>query len=202
VNPTTDSTLTDPQRIIAELRRANAELQQRLDEAQAREVATAEVLQIINSSPGDLGPVFDAMLEKALRLCEATHGQVWSLNGGEMHAMAVHGDPKFSEWIRRQGPIRPIPGSAADRIVQGERFVHLTDRREEDAYRNDPLFRELVDTSGVRASLSVLLHRDDELLGMINVYRQENRPFTDKQIALLQNFAAQAVIAMAARDER
>jgi two-component system NtrC family sensor kinase len=134
VNPTTDSTLTDPQRIIAELRRANAELQQRLDEAQAREVATAEVLQIINSSPGDLGPVFDAMLEKALRLCEATHGQVWSLNGGEMHAMAVHGDPKFSEWIRRQGPIRPIPGSAADRIVQGERFVHLTDRREEDAY--------------------------------------------------------------------
>jgi adenylate cyclase len=174
----------------------NARLLGETREALEQQTATAEVLQVINSSPGDLAPVFDAMLGKALRLCEATHGQVWSLNDGALHAVAVNGDPRFSEWIRRQGPIRPIPGSAADRIVQGEDYVHLTDRRKEDAYRSDNVFRELVDTSGVRASLSVPLRKDEELLGMINVYRQEIRPFSDKQIALLQNFAAQAVIAM------
>ncbi len=174
----------------------NARLLTETREALEQQTATAEVLGVINASPGDLAPVFNAMLEKALRLCEATHGQVWSLHGGEMHAVAVQGDPKFSAWIHRQGPIRPFRGSAADRIVQGEDFVHLTDRREEETYRCDPVFRELVDTSGVRSSLSVPLRKDDQLLGMVNVYRQEVRPFTDRQIALLQNFAAQAVIAI------
>ncbi|HTQ33046.1 MAG TPA: GAF domain-containing protein, partial [Stellaceae bacterium] len=174
----------------------NARLITETREALDQQTATAEVLSVINSSPGDLAPVFDAMLEKALHLCEATHGQVWRLQSGEMHAVAVHGDPGFSDWIGRQGPIRPIPGSAAHRIAEGEISVHLTDRREEEAYRTDPLFRELVDTSDVRASLSVPLRKDDGLLGMINVYRQEVRPFSEKQIALLENFAAQAVVAM------
>jgi PAS domain S-box-containing protein len=108
----------------------------------------------------------------------------------------MHGDLSFVDWLRQHSPIRPIPGSAAYRIVQGERFVHVADRREEDAYGTDPIFRSLVDISGVRASLSVALRKDEMLLGMINVYRQEVRPFSDRQIALLQNFAAQAVIAM------
>ena len=195
--------VSDPPQIIAELQRQLDELAGELkartaerDEALARETASAEVLQVINSSGGDLAPVFDAMLEKAMRLCEASHGHVWRFDGEQLHAVAARGDSGFVEWLREHSPVRPIPGSAADRIAHGERLVHLADRREEDAYRDDPIFRGLVDTSGVRASLSVALRKDETLLGMINVYRQEVRPFTDKQIALLQNFAAQAVIAM------
>ena len=171
-------------------------LEAELAVARAREAATAEVLEVINASPGDLTPVFEAMLERAMRLCEATHGHVWRFDGEQLHAVAARGDPQFIEWLQDHSPIRPIPGSAADRIVRGERLVHVTDLREEDAYRDNPVFRGLVETSGVRASVSVALRKDETLLGMINVYRREVRPFTDKQIALLQNFAAQAVIAM------
>src|SRR5262249_3793973 len=140
--------------------------------------------------------VFDAMLERATRLCEATHGHVWSFDGQQLHAVAVRGDAPFVEWLRQNNPVRPILGSAADRIVRGERVVHVVDRRKEDAYRSNEVFRRLVDTSGVRASLSVALRRDETLLGMINVYRQEKRPFSEQQIALLESFAAQAVIAI------
>ena len=136
------------------------------------------------------------MLERATRLCEATHGHVWRFDGEQLYAVAVRGDPQFEKWLRQHNPVRPIAGSAAERIVRGERFVHVTDRHEEDAYRDNHTFRELVDTSGIRASLSVALRRDETLLGMINVYRQEVRPFTEEQIQLLQNFAAQAVIAI------
>jgi len=181
---------------VAEAKARIEGLEAELAAARAREAATAEVLEVINASPGDLTPVFDAMLERAMRLCEATHGQVWRFDGEQLHAVAARGDPEFIEWLQDHSPIRPVPGSAADRIARGERLVHLTDRREEDAYRDDPVFRGMVDTSGVRASVSVALRKDETLLGMINVYRREVRPFTDKQIALLQNFAAQAVIAM------
>ena len=167
-----------------------------LSEALEQQTATSEVLRVISSSPGELEPVFDAMLEQATRLCEASHGHVWRFDGEQLHAVAVRGDPWFVEWLQLHNPVRPIAGSAADRIVRGERCVHTADRREEDAYRDNQIFRELVDTSGIRASLSVALRRDKTLLGMINVYRQEVRPFSDKQIALVQNFAAQAVIAI------
>jgi len=167
-----------------------------LNEALERESATAEVLRIISSSPDDLQPVFDTILANATRLCEATHGHVWRFDGEQLHAVAVRGDERFVEWLRQHNPVRPIAGSAADRIVRGERLVHVADRREEDAYFTSQTFRQLVDTSGIRASLSVALRRGETLLGMINVYRQEVRPFTDKQISLVQNFAAQAVIAI------
>ena len=193
---THDNTLANPEWLIADLQRQLAECKAERDQGLQRENAIAEVLQLINSSPGDLKSVFDTMLEKAMRLCEATHGHVWRFDGEQLHAVSARGDPRFIEWLQDHSPIRPIPGSAADRVVRGERLVHLTDRREEDAYRDDPVFRSLIDTSEMRASVSVALHKDETLLGMINVYRQEVRPFTDKQIALLQNFAAQAVIAM------
>jgi two-component system, NtrC family, sensor kinase len=171
-------------------------LARELREAREQQAATLEVLKIISSSPGDLTPVFDAILERATQLCEATHGHVWRFDGEQLYAVAVRGDPQFVGWLRQHNPVRPIAGSAAERIARGERFVHVTDRREEDAYRDNQIFRELVDTSGIRASLSVALRRDETLLGMLNVYRQEVRPFSDKQIDLVENFAAQAVIAI------
>jgi transcriptional regulator with GAF, ATPase, and Fis domain len=173
-----------------------ARLSRGLNEAQEQQAATLEVLNVVASSSGDLTLVFDAMLERATRLCEATHGHVWRFDGEYLHVVAVRGDPQFVEWLRQHNPVRPIAGSAAEQIVRGERFVHVADRRQEDAYRNNQTFRGLVDTSGIRASLSIALRRDKTLLGMINVYRQEVRPFTDKQIALVENFAAQAVIAI------
>ena len=173
-----------------------AHLTRELNEAKQQQTATLEVLKVISSSPSDLAPVFDAMLERATRLCEATHGHVWRFDGEQLHAVAVRGDPQFEKWLRQHNPVRPIAGSAAERIVRGERFVHVADRHEEDAYRDNQTFRELVDTSGIRASLSVALRRGETLLGMINVYRQEVRPFAEEQIHLLQNFAAQAVIAI------
>ena len=186
-------------RLLNELRQRTDDLTERtadLTEALEQQTATSDVLKVISSSPGDLQPVFDTMLANATRLCEATHGQVWSFDGEQLHAVAVRGDAPFVKWLREHDPVRPFVGSSAERIVQGEPFVHVADRRDEAAYRDNQKFRELVDTSGIRASLSVALRKGETLLGMINVYRQEVRPFTDKQIELVKNFAAQAVIAI------
>jgi len=167
-----------------------------LNESREQQAVTLEVLKVISSSPGDLARVFDAILERAARLCEATHGLVWRFDGEWLHVAAVRGDPQFVEWLHQHNTVRPAPGSAADRIVRGARFDHMADRREESAYRDNQTFRGLVDTGGIRASLCVAVRNDETLLGMINVYRQEIRPFTDKQIALVENFASQAVIAI------
>jgi GAF domain-containing protein len=174
----------------------NARLLNELREALEQQTATSDVLKVISSSPGDLQPVFDTMLANATRLCEATHGHVWTFDGEQMHAVAVRGDAQFVKWLQDHNPVRPIPGSAAERIVRGERFVHVTDRHQEPAYGDNETFRALVDTSGIRASLSVALRKGETLLGMINVYRQEVRPFADKQIKLVQDFGSQAVIAI------
>jgi GAF domain-containing protein len=197
-----NSKLADPQHIIADLRReldeCRAELDKRTaerDEALEQQFATAEVLQVINSSPGDLTPVFDAILDKALRLCEAPCGHIWRIEGGGGGAAAVRGDPDFTEWLRQQPPQR-VRGSSVDRLRQGEPFVHMLDCSDVEPYRTNPFFRELIDRSGCRTSIGVPLHKDGVLLGTFAIYRREVRPFTEKQIALLQNFAAQAVIAI------
>jgi GAF domain-containing protein len=186
-------------RLLNELRQRTTDLTHRttdLTEALEQQTATSDVLKVISGSPGDLQPVFDIMLANATRLCEATHGHVWTFDGEQMYAVAVRGDAPFVKWLQDHNPVRPIPGSAADRIVRGERFVHVADRRQEPAYRDNQTFRRLVDTSGIRASLSVALRKGETLLGMINVYRQDVRPFTDNQIKLVEDFASQAVIAI------
>jgi len=174
----------------------NARLLTETSEALEQQTATAEVLQVINSSPGDLAPVFDAMLDKAMRLCEANHAHLYTLDGDQGKTAAARGDPRFIDWFMEQGPQRVIRGSAVDRLCQGEPFVHMLDATAVEPYRTNPWFRELIDRSGCRTSISVPLRKDRALLGTIHLYRPEVRPFTDKQIALLQNFAAQAVIAM------
>jgi class 3 adenylate cyclase len=197
MSATPDSTLANPEQLIADLQRQLAECRAERDEALQRETATAEVLQVINSSPGTLAPVFDAMLEKATRLCEAPFGNLRTWDGELFHFGAVHGDPRFREWVRQRGPFRPGPGhSPLARIVAGELVIRFTDAPADEGYQASSGFREMVKAGGIRSGLTVALHKDDALLGTITVYRQEVRPFTDKQIALLQNFAAQAVIAM------
>jgi two-component system NtrC family sensor kinase len=182
---------------LADLRRANSELQQRLDEALAREVATAEVLQVINSSPGNLQPVFDAMLEKAMRFCEAAFGVMHAYDGETLHLVAQRGlPPRFAEFASNPTN-QPGPGGATPRLMGGERIVHVVDLKEEEAYQaGDPYRRALVDIGGARTLLAVPLRKDGEFRGQIAVYRQDVRPYTEKQSALLENFAAQAVMAI------
>jgi GAF domain-containing protein/two-component sensor histidine kinase len=188
---------------VAELQRANAELQRRLDEALAereealeQQTATAEILRVINSSPGDLAPVFDAMLEKALDLCSAAFGVLWTYDGEFTHAAAIRGATSgYREFL--SAPHRPGPGSAQLRLIQGERFVHVADLADSDDYRSgDALPRALVDLGGGRSLLALPLRKDGAYAGAIMIYRQQPIPFSDNQIALLENFAAQAVIAM------
>jgi adenylate cyclase len=175
----------------------NARLLTETREALEQQTATAEVLQVINSSPGDLAPVFDAMLEKATRLCEAPFGILRTWDGERFYFGAVHGDPTFRDWVRQRDPSRPDrDASPLGRIQAGERVVRFADEAGDEGYWNSAGFREMVEASGIRRGLWVALRKDDELLGTITVFRREPRPFSEKQIALLENFAAQAVIAM------
>jgi adenylate cyclase len=172
----------------------NARLLTETREALEQQTATAEVLQVINSSPGDLAPVFDAILEKAHTLCGAATGVLLIRDGEEFRLAAVDGEPPFVEAWRRRGPVRPTEQRAAAQLASGE-VVHLADARSASLY-DDPERRRMLELSGARTLLVVPLHREGEWVGTITAGRREVRPFSDKQVALLQNFAAQAVIAM------
>jgi len=172
----------------------NARLITETRQALEQQTATAEVLQVINSSPGDLTPVFDAMLEKATRLCEATCGQLATYDGEFFHFVAVHGSQEFADFLSKNPSIGP-PGSDIGRLIAGEDVVHRTDFGLE-ALPATAHARAFAELAGAKTSFMVALRKDSLLLGAVTVYRQEARPFTDKQIALLKNFAAQAVIAI------
>ena len=205
MSQTRESTLADPQQIIADLQRANAELLQRLDASNAerdevleQQTATAEVLQVINSSRGDLAPVFDTILEKAHTLCGAAHGIMMIREGERFRTVAVNGvGPAFVDAIRQLDPMRPPEGSGPARLIQGEQVVQFPDLQAESFLQNaPPPLRRVIEIGDVRTLLMVPLRKDDDVIGIITAFRQEVRPFSDKQIALLQNFAVQAVIAM------
>jgi two-component system NtrC family sensor kinase len=209
MSATPESTFTSPEQRIADLERQLAEREVELaeaqrnlneaaterDEALAQQAATAEVLGVINSSPGDLAPVFDAILDKAHILCGAATGVLLVRDEEGARLAAVHGEPAFVEAWRELGRFRPPPGEGAARLARGK-VVHLADARSASVYRNDPHLGRMLELSGARTLLAVPLRREEEWVGTITAGRREVRPFTDKQIALLENFAAQAVIAM------
>ncbi len=175
----------------------NARLITDTREALQQQTATAEVLRVINASPGDLRPVFDTVLEKAMRLCDAAFGEFHIFDGERVLPAALLGLPQaYAEFRLRTPPVYQA-GTLAWRIREGADVLHIADLMDEDVYRNgDPQRRAMVDLGGARSAVSVALRKDDTLLGIINIYRQEVKPFGDRQIALLQSFAAQAVIAM------
>ena len=213
MSPSSDNTLVDPHQVIADLQRANDALRRRLDERTAerdalrheladagvQQTATAEVLQVINSSHGDLAPVFDAVLEKAVSLSEAVCGHLWRFDGEHFHPWRSHGDLQFARWFEHLGPVRPNPDGDGflGRVLRGEGVLYIADVRDTQAYRagNAPV-TALADIGGGRSVLTVALRKDDAVLGVLTVYRREVKQFSAKQISLLQNFAAQAVIAM------
>jgi GAF domain-containing protein len=175
----------------------NARLITETREALEQQTATSEVLGVINSSPGDLAPVFDAMLQNALRLCEAAHGHLYSYDGEFVHTVAVQGEAQFVDLMRQRRSFSLTPGLSTplSRLLGGELLVHFADARNEPAF-TIPQFRALVEAGTIRSGFGVPLRKDNNTVGCIFVFRQEVRPFTEKQIALLKSFAAQAVIAM------
>jgi GAF domain-containing protein len=175
-----------------------ARLARERDEALEQQTATSEVLAVISASPGELEVVFQAMLERAVRLCEAKFGNIYHWDGEALHILASHNTPPaFAEAVRRS-PYRPYPNSPIGRMVADRTVTHINDVTAEEVYvaQRDPMAASAVALGGIRTLLGVPLLNKSEMIGAFFLSRQEVRPFTDKQIALVQSFAAQAVIAI------
>ena len=180
-------------RLLTELRQRTDDLSESLEQ----QTATSEVLKVISSSPGELEPVFQAMLRNAVRICEANFGMLFRFENGAVSAAAMFGvPPAFAEFWRR-GPQRPGRRTALGRVVETRQTVHIADIKLEPAYvEGEPVFLSAVSLGGFRTLIVVPMLKDNELVGAIGIYRQEVRPFIEKQIELVTNFAAQAVIAI------
>jgi GAF domain-containing protein len=175
----------------------NTRLLNELRESLQQQTATADVLKVISSSPGELNPVFESILAKATHICEAKFGALFLSEGDAFHAVALHGvTPEYAEARRREPIIRPGPGTSLNRAASTRQPVQIADIRAEPAYTNDPQRFAILDLAGARTIMAVPMLQEDKLVGIINIYRTEVRPFTDKQIDLVKNFAAQAVIAI------
>ena len=174
-----------------------ARLTRELNEALEQQTATTEVLQIISSSPGDLQPVFETMLEKAVRICDAKFGTLYLHEAGGLRLMAAHDVPQGFSEARRGGLTQPAPGGALEGATRTKRTVQITDLAATQAYvERHPRMVEAVEIGGIRTVVAVPMLKDSELVGVIAIHRREVLPFADKQIALLTNFANQAVIAI------
>ena len=169
----------------------NTRLLNELRQSLEQQTATSEVLQVISSSPGELEPVFNAMLANATHICEAKFGTIFQFDGERFRCMAEVGSPPvFAEFLKQQGSFQPLKGSQLDRIMRTKQVSHTAD------YAAEGIPSPKVKFGGARSTVDVPMLKDNELVGAFSIYRQEVRPFTDKQIALLTNFAAQAVIAI------
>jgi class 3 adenylate cyclase/transcriptional regulator with GAF, ATPase, and Fis domain len=176
------------------------ELRQRTDdlaESLQQQTATSDVLSVISSSPGNLQPVFATALSNATRLCGATFGVLYLREGDVFRVAAHHNAPAAYIEERRRNPlIRPIAGSALGRVVTTKQAAQIADVQAEPAYHSDPGRAALLKGAGARTLITVPMLKENELIGAIGIYRREVQPFSDKQIELVTNFAAQAVIAI------
>jgi two-component system NtrC family sensor kinase len=187
-------TFADQAGIAIENTRLLNELRQRTDdltESLEQQTATSEVLRVISSSPGELEPVFQAMLQNAITICGAKFGQMFLCQQTAIRMVAHLGVPAaLAEFDAGRGAFHPTSGGALERVLQTKQVVHSADVSSE--FADSPVVR----LGGARSYVGVPLLKDDELIGAISIYRQEMRPFTEKQIELITNFAAQAVIAI------
>jgi GAF domain-containing protein len=176
----------------------NTRLVNELRESLQQQMATSEVLGVISSSPGELEPVFRTMLEKATHICESKFANLLLYEGGAFRVVATFGaEEAWAEFRQREPLIRVTGNDPLKRLVSTRRLQHIADTRHEQAYiAREPGFVPLVELAGARTLLIVPMLKEGELVGSIGIYRQEVRPFTDKQIELVENFAKQAVIAI------
>ena len=188
-----------PQDSYTDLEEKLARAQRERDEALEQQTATSEVLRVISSSPGELEPVFQAILANATRICGASYGVMFLCEGDAFRTAAFHGElaTAFMEQWQKGTLFRPDPELPGLRAVKTRQAIQVADLRTTPAYlRGDPLPVAAADVAGLRAMVTVPMLKDNEPIGVIAIYRKEVRPFTDKQIALVTNFAAQAVIAI------
>ena len=185
-------------RLLNELRQRTNDLTERtadLTQALEQQTATSEILQVIAGSSGDLEPVFATMLEKAVQICDAAFGNIYRWDGQAFHLTATRNTPRAFAETRRRSTVQPHPLAASGRMVATKTVMHVADLAADQAYvERIPETVAVVELGGVRTMLAVPMLKENELIGAFTLFRQEVRPFTDKQIALVASFANQAII--------
>jgi signal transduction histidine kinase len=183
--------------VTADLQKQVATLTREVKEAREQQTATSEVLQVISSSSGELAPVFESLLASAKHLCGAEFGIILLREGDAFRTVALHGTTAAYTEARWRAPLlRPAADTGLGRVLETKQVVQIADVRAVAGYLDNPVQAPIIQLAGVRSKLSVPMLKEEDLIGVIEIDRQEVRPFTDKQIELVQNFAAQAVIAI------